>query len=258
MATATEIITQHFEVGTHPAIRLRNMAGNVQIVTGSDGNINIVATKKVSANLENLAQNELSQLTVELRQDGDTIHAEGKITQEQHLIGGLNRSIDFVITVPALVAQDLSLNAGELTITGTRGQLALDHNAGDVYLAHMILTTGSTVKLNAGNATWTGCTIAADVEIKHNAGNVTGEVALNDGVRLTVELNAGSLRLALPEATSARLNAHVSVGDITISGFPITPRRKLVQVTAEGDLNPQPRSKIDIKVSAGNVHISAR
>lgn len=258
MATATETLSQHFEVGTSPAIRLRNLAGTVQITAGSAGSIGIVATKKASAQQEDQARDDLSNLTVELRQDGDTLYVEGKLLPGMKLLGGHNRAIDFVITLPTMTAQDLHLNAGDLTITGTQGALALEHNAGDVRLDHVTLATGSSVELNAGNATLTDCIIATDVEIKHNAGDVTGDLALSEGARLALKMNAGSVRLTLPAATSARLVANVTVGDISIAGFPITPRRHFVHVRAEGDLTPNPQGTIEIALNAGDIRITAR
>jgi hypothetical protein len=91
------------------------------------------------------------------------------------------------------------------------------------------------------------------------AGNLTldAPLALSAGGSLTVTASAGNVDLTLPANTAAHLDASVSFGNITIAGWSIPVTRSGAGATATGDMGASPSGTLTIRVTAGNISLSA-
>lgn len=234
---ATATVDKTFSVGDTPTLVIHSDAGSVHVNAGGDGQVSFHATKRVRAFTHDQAQSELDAITITATQTGNVV----TIQVDNGNTAGLNffndRQIDLNLTTPSNTNLSVVENAGSLDATGLTGKVTTEVNAGSVTLSNMTMATGSSLRVNAGS--------------------LTADGALQSGASLFVNVNAGSVDLTLPKDTSAHLDASASAGSVDVNGWNISGNRDGADVTAVGDLNPNPTGTITIRVSAGSATLNA-
>jgi hypothetical protein len=226
---------QTLSVSGTPHVVLNVQAGNVHVLPGQGGQVDIKLNKSVRALSSGLAQQALDATRFTATQNGDTI----TITSEHGSINSqwpiFSRDFDLTVTVPQTTNLTTTMQAGNLTVDGISGVLDLRAQAGNVELNEVTLTGNSSLRLTAGNVTLHG--------------------ALAEHTALTVEVTAGNVNLYLPASTSASVFATVTAGDVSVVGFAVgnTSSGRALDV----DLNPNPTSRITIAVTRGNARVMA-
>lgn len=230
--TSTSTFT--FTVTELPRLVVKNNAGNVTVGTGPNEQVTIEVTKRARDVSQNEAQNDLNRFQISLTQTGNTVNAIA--TGDWHTSLAQDLSADLSITVPAATNLDLTMQAGDITITNVRG--------------------GLTATLTAGTLTTTGMTLNAVSHITVTAGEANIAASLTTGTPLEVDVTTGTARLMLPAATAAHLDARVRVGDISVTGWPISVAHQGTGATANGDLNANPTGTLTIEVTTGSIQLS--
>lgn len=234
---ATATFDKTFSVGGVPTLVIHGQLGSVHVNAGSAGQVLLHATKRVRVLTHAQAQSELDAITITTNQTGNVVTIEVNNT----FAGGPRlfntQEIDLNVTTPANTNLNVVERAGSLDATGLTGTLMAEVNAGSVTLDNMTMADGSLLRVNAGSLSVDG--------------------ALQSHASLTVNVNAGSLDLTLPKNTSAHLDASASAGSVHVNGWDIAQTHEGANVTASGDLNPNPTGAITIHVSAGSATLNA-
>jgi hypothetical protein len=238
-AQVTDTSTKTFAVSDRPTLVIHDPAGNVSLVPGSTNEVRIEATKHVSEPFGGDAKRTLSAITVRMTQSGNTITVAVQLPSQRDVGVGGDRSVDLSITTPPSSNLNADVGASNLTIGAITGQL--------------------TITAAAGNVSATGVTLTGASRIVATASNITFEGSLSDGASLDIHTRAGDVALRLPSQTPAHLSAHVGVGSMTVSGWPIAVTHSgAAGASAAGDLGPNPTGTITISVDSGTATIEAR
>jgi DUF4097 and DUF4098 domain-containing protein YvlB len=219
-----------------PSLSVRNSAGNIRLHPGSEGQILIVATKRIRGLLANATEEDLQKVAVMVRQHGDDISVEVDMDRWSLFKQG---TVDLDITVPATVARlDLKLNAGNLEVEGVSGLLKIKVNAGNLDIE-------------------SGTTLLDGSRLVTNAGNVTLSGAIAPEASVEAEVNAGTLRVWLPRATATYLDARTHAGNVEVSGWPVNSTRNFASASATGALAPGAKGTLTLRSNAGNIVLAS-
>jgi DUF4097 and DUF4098 domain-containing protein YvlB len=235
--TRTSVTTRTFAVAGTPSLVIHDTAGNVTLRTGDASRVTIQITKTVHTIDGTAADRALGNTAVTATQNGNTINVSAQF--QSSWFDGLasRRSVDLVVTVPSNANVDTTLTAGNFEATGISGALLLTDTA--------------------GNVTTTGATFADGSRVDVTAGNATLDGALTPGASLDVHVTAGNATLRLPAGTQAHVDASTTVGDVQVSGWPLTVSNAgLTGHSAVGDLGTNPSGTITVRVTTGNVTLA--
>ena len=228
--------THELHLTGRPTLSVRNSAGNIRIHPGNDGQILIVATKRIRGFVANATEEDLEKVAVMVKQHGDDISVDADM---DHWSLFKQVTIDLDVAVPATVARlDLKLNAGNLEVEGISGLLKIKVNAGNLDIeSGTTLLDGSRLVTNAGNVTLYG-SIAPEASVE-------------------AEVNAGTLRIQLPRATATYLDARTHAGNVEVSGWPVKTTRNFASASATGALAPGAKGTLTLRSNAGNIMLSS-
>lgn len=249
----SDTINKEFPVGGTPSVSLRNPVGSVRVVAGSAGQVTLVATRRVRGVTTDAKQADLDGITVNTTQEGDTIRIEVQVRQP--VIGSLTHRVDLDLTVPAATQFDAVLNAGNMEISGLQSQIAARLDAGNLEMKDISGLVTATV--SAGNAEASGITIASGSRFTLSAGRLALNGALAAGASVDIRVDAGRARLTLPSTTATHLDASADVGNISITGWSVPITRNIVAARASGDLGASPSGTLTVRVSIGDITITA-
>jgi hypothetical protein len=106
--------------------------------------------------------------TVSLKAGLSTIEGYGNYDQASNTLNLNGNLCGFTLSVPANSNLHLSGNDAELSVTGVKGKLELDDNAGNITINQSCLLDGSTVDNNAGTITITHSTLSPQAKVTSN------------------------------------------------------------------------------------------
>lgn len=255
-ARTTESVStsQTFTVGANPTVNLSDTAGTITFQPGADGQVSVTATKRLTDVVVGDAQADLDAMHITFAMKGTTVTITGTIDSTAPTSGA--RAIDFVVLVPASATISVTAGAGNISVSGVTGNQQIAATAGNITLSDNrgVLQ----IDAKAGNVTLSNVTLAGASSLHVAAGNITGTGAVADGAKLTVTADAGNVQLTLPAATPAHLDASVRVGNLTITGWPVSvATQNLTGRVASGNLNADPTATITVTVTAGNITLTA-
>lgn len=226
--------TRTFAVTGAPTLNVHNIAGQVQVVGGDDGQVTVDITRSARDDSDSAAQRALDAITVDIRQAGDTITVNTTFPRRGGF--GSDRRVDLTITVPRTVDVTADVTAGNASVQDVTGRLRLTVTAGEAKLQAVTLKDGSFLHVTTGRASVAG--------------------TLQPGASLDVRVTTGQVELRLPADTAARLDARITLGDITVDGWDVTTSRQGVSGRqATGDLGANPVGTITIRVETGGITI---
>ena len=238
-APATATVDKSFSVSGAPTLIIHGVAGRIHLSPGADGQITLHATKRVRALTQGQAQSALDAIRITATQSGNQVTIEEDTSDNGGwFFGGFRQTrIDLTVTAPAHTNLTLTEDAGLVEATGFTGAL--------------------TTRINAGSATLSNMTMAKGSSLFVNAGSLSVDGAVQTEASLYLEVNAGSANVTLPRDTSAHLDATASAGNVNVNGWNIAVNHSAAQMSASGDLNPNPTGTITIRVSAGSATLNA-
>lgn len=132
----TEEVEGTFSVDGAPTLRTRNVSGETRVVVGPEGTVHIQARKRVRGSSAEKAKRLLQNVEVRMEQQGNVIGVKPHLYEQDRgwldLFRGGRVSVDLLITVPREAAVEAHTVSGDLSITGTRGQVEIQSVSGDV------------------------------------------------------------------------------------------------------------------------------
>jgi hypothetical protein len=235
----SNVTSRVLQVQGTPTVVVNNAAGNVHITTGNASTVTVQITKHVRPVDSATAQRAFDSIGVNIAQQGNTatITSDFGASELGNLLQG--RSVDYAITLPTSSAVQADVSAGNIDVANTIGMLTLTSSAGNVTTNNVTFGQGSTLQTSAGNV------------------NASG--ALGPGGSLQVRVSAGNATLELPASIATHLDADVSVGNLTISGFQVAVSSNgMTGHHASGQTGVNPQGMVSVTVSTGNLTIAAR
>jgi hypothetical protein len=251
----SDTISRDFTVANTPTVVLHNTFGGVQVTVGAPANIAVVATRRARGITADADLQALEEIVVTFSQEGDVVRVDAHNTRP---LSGVSRQTwcDLAITVPPATNLDAKVEAGNLELTGTRGNISAKVDAGNLGISG---TAGPLVaSLAAGNLEASDVTLEGLSRIGINAGQVVFNGALAEGASVDIRVDAGRARITLPAETHARLDASADVGHISITGWGIPVVRNITSATAAGDLGAVQGGTVKVRVNMGDITVTAR
>ena len=235
---ATATASQTLAVSGTPTLDVTNTAGSITVEHGRTGEVNVAYTKRAHDISQSDARRALNAIVVTISQAGNTITvnvtspntASMEAFRSQH-------TVDITLTVPSTSNLQLRLMAGRMDVRDVSGTL--------------------TSSVQAGNVNLTGVSFAGSNSVRVGAGNVTFNGALLVGSTLDVRVATGNTDVTLPPNAATHIVAVTSMGDVTISGWPITPTHSGAGASATGDTTLKPASTLTIHADTGRINVLA-
>lgn len=227
LASATQTISQTFQVGNSPRVVIRSGNGRT-LVRGVEGNtIAVEATKRaVGPN----AQARLQDIEVSITQDGDTVAVDERRVAPPRPLESGGVSIDYVVTVPPGAAVDLRSGNGAVVVEGIRGGVTIDAGNGKV----AVTRPEGRVDVTANNGSIDVQDARVDA-ISLNGGN--GEVnfsgSLGQGAS-EIRSGNGAVRVVLPREQRVNLDVQTGQGRITNNLSSDAPNGRSLRASLNG------------------------
>jgi len=227
-----------FSVGPGTRIEIENFAGDVTVGTWGKNAVRIEAEHS-------------SRASVEIQRDGSSVSVR---SEGRH---GVPTSVDFRITVPAGAALKISGVNTDVTVEGTRADLAVETVRGDVNVTggagHIVLqSVEGDVNLEAGRGRAELSSVNSGVAVRDHEGElaaetVNGEIVLEDVRGGTVEASTvnGDVLFDGEIRSGGRYSFATHNGDITV-GLPREPNVSVSVATYGGDFE----SSFAVKLSS--------
>ena len=200
-------VEKTFIVQTGGKLRLETQGGEIRVAPGADGVVKITAREKIRADTESEADEILKKLELEFEQTGNDVSATSKYERQSvgfHWGSWPPVQVDFIVTVPASFATDLSTSGGGITV-------------GDLNAAVRARTSGGAIRLGKIGATVDAHTSGGSVSLD----GATGEVKLGtSGGNITVGRVDGPANLSTSgggikiDSVVGELHASTSGGNI--------------------------------------------
>jgi hypothetical protein len=207
---AVSLPVQSFTVGERPTLVIRNPAGSISIRQGSEGCIQVVATKYLSGLFGGQ-----DSIQVDCRQQENTLNVAVEGIYRQ-LFSSVNLGhVELDITVPPACHLQVEAKAGSLQVMGVTGRLALRTNAGSITVLHSTLEDGSSLITDAGTINVQQSHLCGNVRFHSNAGALSFAGALERVGSYQLTTNFGSIDVALPADASFMLAASSNLGAVT-------------------------------------------
>jgi len=111
--------------------------------------------------------------TVSLKAGLLTIEGYGNYDQANNILNINGNLCGFTISVPANSNLHLSGNDATISVTGVKGRLELDDNAGNITINGSRLLAGSVVSNNGGTITISHSCLLDGSDVENNAGTIT-------------------------------------------------------------------------------------
>jgi len=246
-------------------------AGTVT-VTGDDvDTVQVKAIKTAFDSSQARADEEVKGIKYAIEQNGNAITLQYQIPESMNFRNRVN-TVDFIITVPNETIVDIQSNMGEVSVTGTTGNVNIDCDFGAVTLENIegalfVQTNGGEVNamsIKAGNR---------DIELASDFGAVTLKDA--NGRDITLHSNSGTISLREVRATGD-ISAKTDFGSLsfengsadslsidTKSGQVILTKVRVNQaITAQTDfgeieLEQAAASSYDLHTNSGSIHVDS-
>ncbi|HLW00193.1 MAG TPA: hypothetical protein VKT82_16110 [Ktedonobacterales bacterium] len=126
-----------------------------------------------------------------------TIEGYGNYDQASNTLNINGNLCGLTISVPADSHLHISGNDAEISVTGIKGKIELDDNAGDITISGSRLLAGSVVTNNAGNITINHSCLLDNSDVENNGGAITITNS-NVSPSAKVDINGGSPTITSP------------------------------------------------------------
>ncbi len=204
-STVTE--QRSFTTSSQPSVIVAIYNGSITVSSGSQNKVEAVLTKTGSGASTEVAEAELSSVSVEYSQDGETIRILARRTGPRSS-GSSGAAVK--LWVPARAVLSLRTSNGEITADRIQGQITAHSSNGKVDIRGAkgrldIETNNGPIAIDAIAATVVAGTSNGDI---HFAG------ALDQGEH-TLSTSNGNIELVLPSTAQFHFKARTSNGKVT-------------------------------------------
>jgi hypothetical protein len=291
-ATIDRTIEKTFTVSAAGTIVLETEGGSLQVVSGPDGAVRIVAREKIHARSEAEAESLLQDLDLNFEQTGDRVRASSKYRQRTgifHRGSWPPVQVDFVATVPAAFAAELSTHGGGISVGDIAGAVHARTSGGSIKLGRIggkvdAETSGggisleearNAVKLSSSGGGIKVGRVAGPAELSTSGGGISIDAVEENvqahtsggGVRATIvgplksdcslSTAGGSVHVSVDKSAAFHLDAATSGGSVHAEGLTIRLQGSSRQSKLAGDVNGG-GPELKLRTSGGNVDIDVR
>lgn len=231
--TTSSVETRHFTVGASPHIVVKQTVGSIHVTSGGSGNeVRVQATKWMSRMWNNAAA---FQVSYAQSADGNTVTVTVEGTTPSTLFSGPGVALD--LTVPANTGLELTMNTGDIQVTGVNGQMLLANNTGSITVREATLAAGSSLTTNTGSITFRG-----SIEPRGN---------------YLFSTNTGSIDVTVPSSAAFTVDASTDTGSINsdVPGVVIT-HNTMVGSQAHGAVGSAPSASMVLRSNTGSIRLA--
>lgn len=207
-AKIERVIEKSFTVQPGGLLEVETSGGNINVQTGSDSTVKVVAKEEIRASSESDADEILKDLTLTIEQNDKGVVAKAKY--EKHFTGFHWGSwppvqVSFTVTVPANYNGQLKTSGGDIKVGDLAGKIHARTSGGNVTLGKIsgdvdAGTSGGDVRLAEGSA---------DVKLGTSGGNIVVDRAVGT---TDLSTSGGDIRIGTVENT---LHASTSGGNVS-------------------------------------------
>jgi DUF4097 and DUF4098 domain-containing protein YvlB len=232
-------------------VEIRNISGDVEVMTWDRGEVKIDALKISRASSMEKAKEYASKVKIEISRENGMLKVETKYPKPS--IKGMNVSVDYKVMIPSQAAIGAKSVSGNVTLENVGGKAAAETKSGDVTVrgaengAKAETVSGDVLAVDVKNGVYCK-TASGNVEAKNVTGNadlncVSGDV-MAENIRGDVEADTVSGSVELTGISDADV-----VKGKTMSG----------SVIFLGEINPNGRyslnahsGKVEMTIPAGS------
>jgi DUF4097 and DUF4098 domain-containing protein YvlB len=248
-------------------------------VTADDG-----ATVRVNADLRG-READVQDFELTAEQSGNDVEVRGR-GRKSGFWHNVDLDITYTITVPRDFKADLKTSGGDITITGTRGEVHGETSGGDLIVRD--ISGAVEAKTSGGDVEGTNISgnihmstsggdirvrgVTGEVEVSTSGGNVSvmeikGKVfagtsggnvtvSVSDNYQgITAETSGGNVDIAISKKVGAEIDASTSGGDVDCD-IPVTVSGKISETRIHGTINGG-GNLLKARTSGGNIRIRA-
>ncbi len=231
--TTSRIETRHFTVGSSPHIIVKQTVGSIHVNSGGSGSeVSVQATKWMSGWWGNASAYQVSYAQ---STDGNTVTVTVKGPTPSSMFTGPGVALD--LTIPANANLELTMNAGDIWVTGVSGQMLLENNTGSITMREGMLAANSSLTTNTGSITFRG-----SIEPRGN---------------YLFSTNTGSIDVTVPSSAAFNVDASTNTGSIS-SDFPavVITHNTVVGSQAHGAVGQAPSASMVLRTNTGSIHLA--
>ena len=225
-------VEKTFTVDGMPRLRVQNVSGETAIRVGDDGQVRVVARKRVKGGSADRAKRLLENVEVRIEQKGNDIFVEPHLYEQERswldLFRGKRFRVDFEITVPRETAVNAQTVSGDLDLNGTRGPARVESVSGDVNIQDVqgpmrIKSVSGDVQCTDYVGSVEGSSVSGDVDIRGRVhacelGTVSGDISIDlepevGGRESRVKTISGDVEVGLL-TSSCICEFHTASGDL--------------------------------------------
>jgi DUF4097 and DUF4098 domain-containing protein YvlB len=235
-----QTVDKTFKVDGMPRLRVQNVSGETAVRVGDDGQVRVIARKRVKGGSADRAKRLLENVEVRIEQKGNDIFVEPHLYEQERswldLFRGKRFRVDFEITVPRETAVNAQTVSGDLDLNGTRGPARVESVSGDVNIEDVqgpmrIKSVSGDVQCTDYVGSVEGSSVSGDVDIRGRVHacelhTVSGDISID----LEPEIGGRESRLKT-------ISGDVEVGLLTSSCI-------CEYHTASGDLEVEAHARI--------------
>jgi len=270
--TVTDVIARSFPVKGRTLIMVKNVDGRIRIVSGTQPEVNIRATKEVlRASSQDEARRAAAEVEVRLEQFGNRVEIEAKYPKQWNFFGMKPKVlVHFEVVAPAasdlgvrnvdgpLVAEgfeghiDLATVDGSLTARQCSGTVATQTVDGSLELRNV--HGDISARTTDGKLSVDG--VFRTLEAQSTDGNilVTVEPGSKMGGEWSIRSTDGSIHIELPQGFGADLEARSGDGQIKCD-YPVTISGSVDKHRLTGKINDG-GNLLRVQSSDGSINIS--
>ncbi len=244
----TERISKTVKLGASGQLDLANVSGTIIVTAGPGDEVKIEAVKRGRGDTDAEAKTQLTNVTVEITEHPGRLDVRARYKEgERHV----NASVDYTVTAPAGTRVTVRSVSGDISVTGTKGDLDVESVSGDVTIAE------------AGRLS-RAKTVSGDVDIKGAAtdgsldvSSVSGDVVARSVKARRIEAGTVSGNAELSDATCEAATMKSVSGDVTFNG-PLARAGRYEFKSHSGDVRlvvgAEPGFELDASTFSGAVN----
>jgi hypothetical protein len=199
--------TRTFTVPPDTTLSVSNILGDITIAAAPGNTVRVEVVRSAVADTDDEARALLQSSPVIMEQRGNRVDIRaGGARSEGQL------EVDISITAPASVAVDVRSIAGDITLTGLKGDARAESVSGSI-IAHD-LSALSSVRTMSGDVELTGCTSSNEMDASSVSGEVTGSTLKSRSCSFA----SVSGNLSLKAVACERANVRTISGELGYAG----------------------------------------
>ncbi len=264
-ATADEVVSGSFNADK-PTIVVSTFNGNVDISVSGGTAIKVDVTKRGSGNTPDDAKSDLTNIQVNMNQQGNTVNVTAQRSDKRTDVG--NSGASAKLTVPPGSTIQIQTSNGKVTVSGEVAAVTVQSSNGAIDVRGA--TGALNLKTSNGNITSNGGSDKITLETSNGAIDATttkavqiSETSSNGALRFNGPLadqsknvlhtDNAAVVVTLPAASSFTLDASTSNGKVT-SDFPVkgdNPNDNQLK----GAVGASPQTTLSLQTSNANIEI---